>query len=136
MKQKIINILVNGTTGIGFGSFSYLLILLFKIQSAFPTAKNIISIWIMSFLIGLLTHLFSQGITIKTLLIHFSATFALVVAMIAYNGWITSPTNILTFSGAFFAIYLLIWAIVIFFERLSINKINRKLAEKQRTTNN
>lgn len=131
MKKLLAKLITNSIIGIGFGSFSYLIFLLFKLQSTFPSTKNILSIWIMSALIGCLSELFDYfGLSLLTLILHLGGTITLVLAMTTFNGWfnnfITSPL----YWSAFLGIYLLVWLVLFTIQHLTVKKINQKLIQR------
>ncbi|WEV36500.1 DUF3021 family protein [Lactobacillus sp. ESL0677] len=131
MKKTFANIITEGIIGIGFGSFSYLVFLLFKWQTTLPTAQNIISIWLMSFLIGALTEIFDfYGMSILTLLVHFCSTVILVLAMTAYNGWLATLSHSPLAWTSVIGLYLFIWLTLFTYQHLSVKRINQKLAQR------
>ena len=75
--------------GLRTGSLVYLLVLAFRIQESQATTANIISILIMSALIGLFTLLFEveNFSYLLQLTIHFFLTLIVVCVMMIYNGW-------------------------------------------------
>ena len=75
--------------GLRTGSLAYLLVLAFRIQESPVTTSNILSILIMSALIGLFSLLFEieRFSYLVQLTIHFFLTLMVVSVMMVYNGW-------------------------------------------------
>lgn len=120
--------------GIGYGSFSYLLILMLHIQDVPPTSVNIFSILLMSAGIGILSILFDiENLNFLTALgIHFFATLALVITMMLFNGWIDSVINSVGFWLIFLTIYIAVWALYRIQLYLNVEKMNRVLAQHRK----
>lgn len=126
-------ILIEIQAGLRTGSLVYLLTLLFSIQKSSPTAGNIISILIMSGLIGILSLLFDLTDRISFLLIlifHFIGTASLASGMMVYNGWgdLIFSWN---FGLDFVLIYLFVWLLVYLDTLIKTKKINRALKERR-----
>ena len=85
MKKIVVSML----EGLRTGSLVYLLVLAFRIQESQVTTANIISILLMSALIGLFTLLFEveNFSYLLQLTIHFFLTLIVVCVMMIYNGW-------------------------------------------------
>lgn len=75
--------------GLRTGSLAYLLVLAFRIQESPVTTSNILSILIMSALIGLFSLLFEieRFSYLVQWTIHFFLTLMVVSVMMVYNGW-------------------------------------------------
>ncbi|MFC6180697.1 DUF3021 domain-containing protein [Lactiplantibacillus daowaiensis] len=116
-------------SGIGYGSFAYLIVLLFNIQLTRPTAANILSILLMSAGIGLLALIFEGDWLPELALvgIHLLGSLGLVMAMIWYNDWTFGPL----FWLVFIALYIVIWALVRLNRYLQVEKINQKLKQRR-----
>lgn len=116
-------------SGVGFGSFSYLLVLLLHVQTEFPTSKNILSIFMVSALVGVWSMIFKKENWnfLGQLLMHFVGTFALMVALMLMNGWPLTPL----FGVLFLGIYGLVWGVVIFQQHMIASKMNTLLEKKQ-----
>ena len=115
--------------GIGFGSFSYLLVLLFKVQTTMPTTSNIISILVMSVGIGWLSLLF-DGDRLPWLAavgLHWVGTFLLVVVMMSFNHWLRHPS----FWVVFVALYIICWVVVRVQHYLQVERINTAIAKRR-----
>lgn len=125
----------NSFTGIGYGSFAYLLILLFKVQPTIPTTTNILSILIMSMGIGWISLIFEveQFPLLAEVLFHFLGTLALVVAMMFFNQWRLSGG----FWLIFISIYVICWILIRIKNFLQVEKVNlaiqkRRLSKKSK----
>ena len=124
MKTIVSNIL----SGIRTGSLVYLLVLLFNVQKSPVSKSNIVSIFIMSACIGVISLIFeSERFSfLKLLIIHF-----LVSVMMIYNGW----ADILVlprFWIDFILIYIIIWGGVRLDIYLKTQKINQVLSERHK----
>ena len=111
--------------GLRTGSLAYLLVLAFRIQQSPVTTINIISILIMSALIGLFTLLFEVDhfSYLLQLTIHFFLTLMVVSVMMVYNGWAFNLART-EFWLDFIVIYILIWLFVLI-RYLSKNEENQ-----------
>lgn len=119
-------------TGIGMGSFMYLLALAAGFQESMPSPKNIVSIWVMSGLIGILTLLFATDRLsfLTALLLHIVGVTLLVLAMAIFNGWsswVASPA----FWSELVGIYAAVWAVERVQQYLSVTRINQALAARR-----
>jgi len=114
---------------VSYGSFAYLMVLLFKIQVTPPTAMNIISIWVMSVAIGLLSLVFQSErlSTLTCLVIHFVGSMGLVMGMLWANGWPLAPV----FWLVFVLLYLFNWAVIRLNQYLQVEKVNQLLLKRQ-----
>ena len=132
MKKIVVSML----EGLRTGSLAYLLVLAFRIQESQATTANIISILIMSALIGLFTLLFEveNFSYLLQLTIHFFLTLIVVCVMMIYNGWDFNLVRA-EFWLDFIVIYILIWLFVRLDIYLKTKKINESLVKlrKNRT---
>lgn len=119
--------------GLRTGSLVYLLVLAFRIQESQATTANIISILIMSALIGLFTLLFEveNFSYLLQLTIHFFLTLIVVCVMMIYNGWDFNLVRA-EFWLDFIVIYILIWLFVRLDIYLKTKKINESLVKLRR----
>ena len=119
--------------GLRTGSLFYLLVLAFRIQESQATTANIISILIMSALIGLFTLLFEveNFSYLLQLTIHFFLTLIVVCVMMIYNGWAFNLVRA-EFWLDFIVIYILIWLFVRLDIYLKTKKINESLVKLRR----
>lgn len=132
MKKIVVSML----EGLRTGSLVYLLVLAFRIQESQVTTANIISILLMSALIGLFTLLFEveNFSYLLQLTIHFFLTLIVVCVMMIYNGWDFNLVRA-EFWLDFIVIYILIWLFVRLDIYLKTKKINESLVKlrKNRT---
>ena len=129
MKKIVVSML----EGLRTGSLAYLLVLAFRIQESQATTANIISILIMSALIGLFTLLFEveNFSYLLQLTIHFFLTLIVVCVMMIYNGWDFNLVRA-EFWLDFIVIYILIWLFVRLDIYLKTKKINEALVKLRR----
>lgn len=129
MKKIVVSML----EGLRTGSLVYLLVLAFRIQESQATTANIISILIMSALIGLFTLLFEveNFSYLLQLTIHFFLTLIVVCMMMIYNGWDFNLVRA-EFWLDFIVIYILIWLFVRLDIYLKTKKINESLVKLRR----
>ena len=129
MKTIFSNIL----SGILTGSLVYLLVLLFNVQKSPVSKSNIVSIFIMSACIGIISLIFeSERFSfLKLLIIHFWVTLGVVSAMMIYNGWAFNLVRA-EFWLDFIVIYILIWLFVRLDIYLKTKKINESLVKLRR----
>lgn len=129
MKKIVVSML----EGLRTGSLAYLLVLAFRIQESQATTANIISILLMSALIGLFTLLFEveNFSYLLQLTIHFFLTLIVVCVMMIYNGWDFNLVRA-EFWLDFIVIYILIWLFVRLDIYLKTKKINESLVKLRR----
>ena len=128
MKKIVVSML----EGLRTGSLAYLLVLAFRIQESQVTTANIISILLMSALIGLFTLLFEveNFSYLLQLTIHFFLTLIVVCVMMIYNGWAFNLVRA-EFWLDFIVIYILIWLFVRLDIYLKTKKINEALLKRR-----
>lgn len=129
MKKIVVSML----EGLRTGSLVYLLVLAFRIQESQVTTANIISILLMSALIGLFTLLFEveNFSYLLQLTIHFFLTLIVVCVMMIYNGGAFNLVRA-EFWLDFIVIYILIWLFVRLDIYLKTKKINESLVKLRR----
>lgn len=129
MKKIVVSML----EGLRTGSLAYLFVLALRIQESQVTTANIISILIMSALIGLFTLLFEveNFSYLLQLTIHFFLTLIVVCVMMIYNGWAFNLVRA-EFWLDFIVIYILIWLFVRLDIYLKTKKINESLVKLRR----
>lgn len=116
-------------TGVGYGAITYLIVTTFLYVGMVPTKKEVISVFIVSGLIGLLTIIFESDLAIlPSLVLHLLGTFLLFLLMVWINHWTITWLTFLIF----LVVYLIIWLICIMEQRKSINKINSQLKKLNR----
>ncbi len=119
--------------GLGFGSVTYLIVLMTRFEPVAATSKNIASVLIMSGLIGTLSALFDwESLSfLQALVSHFCITLLLVIGMVSYNGWLFYVWYKAAFWLGFVLIYICIWVVIEFKLMLKVNQINRVLKERK-----
>ncbi|MCW1058958.1 MULTISPECIES: DUF3021 domain-containing protein [Streptococcus] len=129
MKKIVVSMLA----GLRTGSLAYLLVLAIQIQESQATTANIISILIMSALIGLFSLLFEieRFSYLLQLTIHFFLTLIVVCVMMIYNGWAFNLVRA-EFWLDFIVIYILIGLFVRLDIYLKTKKINESLVKLRR----
>ena len=129
MKKIVVSML----EGLRTGSLAYLLVLAFRIQESPVTTSNILSILIMSALIGLFSLLFEveNFSYLLQLTIHFFLTLIVVCVTMIYNGCAFNLVRA-EFWLDFIVIYILIWLFVRLDIYLKTKKINESLVKLRR----
>ena len=121
--------------GIQTGSAVYLIVLALSIQKHPPTTSNIVSVMVMSGLIGLISSMlktledrFSFSVSI---LLRFAAVAVLVCCFMVYNNWgfLIASWH---FWFNFILIYLFVWLFIYLDTNLKTKKINSALAKRRR----
>ncbi|WP_412989954.1 DUF3021 domain-containing protein [Pediococcus siamensis] len=120
----------NIINGIGFGSFAYLMVLLFKIQTTIPTTRNILSILIMSVGIGLISLIFENEtlVFLAQLALHLIGTLILVVVMMFYNSWVLGSS----FWIIFILLYVVFWTISGIQRYMQVEKMNTAISRRRK----
>ncbi|MBA1393333.1 DUF3021 domain-containing protein [Lactobacillus sp. XV13L] len=114
-------------TGLGFGAVFYLLILTFAYPGIAPTPKGVVSVFVLSGLIGLLGLIFIPDLPfILALALHFVGTFLLFLVMVTVNKW---SIDLWTLS-LFLVIYVVIWLICILELKKSAKRINARIKKR------
>lgn len=121
-------------SGVEIGSVIYLLLLAVPIQTNFPSPKNIFSIMIMAGIIGVFSGMLSIDDFRVELPIHFVVTFLIVLAMMAINGWAQwgSSSFWFSFGVEYLIVYAIAWLMVLMSGNVKINRINKKLRERNK----
>lgn len=126
--KKIGKLLDYFMTGVGFGAIAYLLILTFVENGATPTPRGVVSIFIISGLIGILSMIFKTDLSLTLSLgVHLVGTFIAFLVMAIINNWQLGVPSI----SLFFSIYLVIWLILILEQKKTINQLNIKIRDRQ-----
>ena len=122
-------------SGIRTGSTVYLIVIALSIQKSAPTIGNIISVFVLSGLIGMLRPLFDifdERFAHSTLLLfHFLAVAVLACCFMVYNNWGFLIAN-WHFWLDFILIYLFVWLFLYLDTNLKTKKINSALAKRRR----
>ncbi|MDF7638410.1 DUF3021 family protein [Lactobacillus sp. ESL0791] len=130
-------ILSEAIYGIGFGAFAYLMLLLFKTPATFPSQKNILTVIVMSALIGMLSEILqTDNFPIVRLLLHFGLTLLIVLAATAYEGKLVLALHSVIFWLIFITIYVFVWIVLILMSYLRVKKINETLAKRNHKKQN
>ena len=124
--RKLSNFINYFFTGVGFGAATYLIILTFASPSI-PTRLGVISVFIISGLIGILSMIFAMDVPpVIAFSVHIIGTFLLVLLMCWINKW---PINF-WLVGVFVLVYIVIWLIVILSQVHTVNKINSRIKKR------
>jgi hypothetical protein len=127
-------LIINAMLGVGVGSFVFLVAEILD-QPPIPiTPLSVISLFVMSALIGELTLLFKLQIPYwAILLIHCPLTFGLVVCWLLTNRWyvMLSPQRFPGFAASFVGIYILIWLGVVLHGWLLTERMNATLRTRR-----
>lgn len=125
------NVLVNAAIAIGFGSFILLLNAALGILNHIQP-KEVISLWVASALIGIVSALYYTKIPSSLVrIIQFAVGVAAYTTMAVLNEWITfNLMNIFFYAGVTFIIMLIIFTIFYLVSLFDSKEINEKLNEK------
>ena len=125
---KLSNFINYFFTGVGFGAATYLIILTFVFPGVPATPLGVISVFIISGLIGILSTIFAADVSPAIAFsVHIIGTFLLVLLMYWINKWSVTFWWIL---GEFLLVYIVIWLIVILSQVHTVNKINSKIKKR------
>lgn len=113
--------------GMMIGSICYLIVQL-TYDVNIITKFGIISVWLGSFLIGIISMLIGNEIlpTWLTYILHLSLTAGIILLVAYFNDW---EINYI-FGLEFLGIYLLVWVGLLFWNWLSAKRINAVLKNK------
>lgn len=124
--RKLSNFINYFFTGVGFGATTYLIIITFASPSV-PTRLGVISVFIISGLIGILSMIFAMDVPPAIAFsVHIIGTFLLVLLMSWINKW---PINF-WLVGVFVLVYIVIWLIVILSQRQTVKEINSSIKKR------
>lgn len=124
--RKLSNFINYFFTGVGFGAATYLIILTFASPSI-PTGLGVISVLIISGLIGILSMIFAMDVPPAIAFsVHIIGTFLLVLLMCWINKW---PINF-CLVGVFVLVYIVIWLIIILSQRQTVKEINSSIKKR------
>ena len=124
--RKLSNFINYFFTGVGFGATTYLIIITFASPSV-PTRLGVISVFIISGLIGILSMIFAMDVPPAIAFsVHIIGTFLLVLLMYWINKWSITFWSICVFILA----YIIIWLIVILSQVHTVNKINSRIKKR------
>ena len=115
--------------GMSYGSITYLMIIAFFWQNSSISTANIITVFVISGLIGELSFLFQTELSFSSaLIIHLAGTFILFMGMMLINQWSLNWQTILIFIFA----YIMIWIIIRLIEVRQINRINQQIKNRKK----
>ncbi|MGG2093390.1 DUF3021 domain-containing protein [Bacillus sp. S13(2024)] len=120
-------------SGLGTGSFVYMIILLSRGNNIYITQAEIISVLIISACAGIFTYIFDiERISyFFALAIHFSLMILVVYLISTYNKWIEKfPTT--DFLESILLIYILSWLISFLKRKKDAKELNMLLENKRR----
>ena len=124
--RKLSNFINYFFTGVGFGATTYLIIITFASPSV-PTRLGVISVLIISGLIGILSMIFAIDVPPAIAFsVHIMGTFLLVLLMCWINKW---PINF-WLVGVFVLVYIVIWLIIILSQRQTVKEINSSIKKR------
>lgn len=132
--KAIKTLIVYAMYGIMVGATMYLLVMMTGVHVFSVTPVNIVALFVLSGLIGLLSRLFDGDRLsfIQQLSIHFVATFVLVVAVNAVMHWhFLSTGTWLRFGLIFLAVYFIVWLGWYVQTRLTADSMNAQLQARQ-----
>lgn len=122
---------IYGFRGMGYGAVTFLLLIAMHVAPTTVSAKNVLSLLLVSAAIGLLSMIFDDGhqevAWPLAYGIHLIGTASLMLVLMAYNHWSLGPMAV----ASFLLIYVIIWAVVMLGQHFRVTKINQAL--KQRT---
>ncbi|MGT2929230.1 DUF3021 domain-containing protein [Streptococcus dentasini] len=133
MKRFLRKMALYALIGVGFGGFTYVVILWLNGAESQSVEQIANVVWI-SALIGLISMIFSfeRPSFIAQLFLHFCLVYSLVILMNRLNDYDGTLFSLSSF-GNFILCYLIIWGIVYSIWLHRIDKINHKLAEKKKS---
>lgn len=124
-------------TGLGIGFTTYMVFMVIYQQQ--QTANQIVSVWLMSALIGVVSLVFrveKLSLLTKTF-IQYIATAVLFFSTAYYNNWFSIQNkdssiaiSILIAIAIFTVVFLIIWIVIYFYQKSNIEKINRFIQAK------
>ena len=115
--------------GMGYGSITYLAIIAFLTHNMTVSTTSVITVFIISGLIGELSFVFQTELTYSiALVIHLIGTFILYSVMMLINHW---PLNWQTIV-IFIIVYIAIWLFIRLLEEQHINRINKQIRNRQK----
>jgi len=116
--------------GVGYGAVAYLLLIAFHVAPTAISSKNVVSLFLASGAIGILSMIFdSDHEEVAWPLafgIHFVGTAGLILMLMLYNNWSIG----VSFWIEFVLIYVVVWAIVMLDQHLRVSQINQALKQR------
>lgn len=115
-------------TGAGYGSITYLSILGFLMGGGMVSTREVITVFLISGLIGLITLVFKTDIPLMpAFCIHLVSTFILFLLMMWLNSWSVDYLTV----GIFLIVYIVIWFICLLEQNRTLWRINAQLKKKR-----
>ncbi|MRI04197.1 DUF3021 family protein [Lactobacillus reuteri] len=115
--------------GMGYGSITYLAIIAFLTPNMTVSTTSVITVFIISGLIGELSFLFQTELPYSiALVIHLIGTFILYSAIMLINHWQLDWQTIIIF----LIVYIAIWIFIRLVEEQHINRINQQLRKRRK----
>ena len=115
--------------GMGYGSITYLAIIAFLTHNMTVSTTSVITVFIISGLIGELSFVFQTELPYSiALVIHLIGTFILYSVMILNNLWPLNRQTIVIF----IIVYIAIWLFIRLLEEQHINRINKQIRNRQK----
>lgn len=115
--------------GMGYGSITYLAIIAFLTPNTIISTTSVITVFIVSGLIGELSFLFQTELPYSiALVIHLIGTFILYSGMMLINHWPFDWQTIIIF----IIVYLFIWLFICLIEEQHINRINQQIKNRRK----
>ena len=115
--------------GMGYGSITYLAIIAFLTPNMTVSTTSVITVFIISGLIGELSFLFQTELPYSiALVIHLIGTFILYSAIMLINHWQLDWQTIIIF----LIVYIAIWIFIRLVEEQHINRINKQIRKRRK----
>lgn len=115
--------------GMGYGSITYLAIIAFLTPNMTVSTTSVITVFIISGLIGELSFVFQTELPYSiALVIHLIGTFILYSIMMLINHWPLDWQTIIIF----LIVYIAIWIFIRLVEEQHINRINQQLRKRRK----
>lgn len=115
--------------GMGYGSITYLAIIAFLTHNMTVSTTSVITVFIISGLIGELSFVFQTELPYSiALVIHLIGTFILYSVMMLINHWQLDWQTIIIF----LIVYIAIWIFIRLVEEQHINRINQQLRKRRK----
>ena len=115
--------------GMGYGSITSLAIIAFLTHNMTVSTTSVITVFIISGLIGELSFVFQTELPYSiALVIHLIGTFILYSVMMLINHWPLNWQTIIIFIIA----YIAIWLFIRLLEEQHINRINKQIRNRQK----
>lgn len=129
---------INAMGSVGVGSFVFLAVQALDLQQIPITPLSVVTLFVMSALIGVLSLLFNLQLPYgATLLMHCLLTFGLVTGWLLINRWfVVFSGHFAGFAALFAVIYILIWVGVVLHGWLLTERLNASLRRRRQRDDN